>query len=105
MSMITVFVEFDLPDPVPADKAQALFASTAPKYQGIPGLLRKYYVSGEGGQSAGGIYLWESREQAEGFYDAAWFAMVRERYGAEPRVRYLDTPVVVDNVAGTIIGA
>jgi hypothetical protein len=69
----------------------------------LPGLLRKYYFIGPGGTKAGGIYLWKSREDADRLYTAEWRAFVREKYGCDPTLTYLDTPVVVDNVQHEII--
>ena len=39
--------------------------ATAHTYQGIPGLIRKYYGIRDDGKSLVGIYLWESKAAAE----------------------------------------
>jgi hypothetical protein len=101
--MITAFVEFKLPEPITLAEAKATFLSTAPKYQGMPGLIRKTYYLSEDGAKAGGIYLWESKAQAEQVYSETWRAFVRGKYGSEPCVTYLECPVVVDNASGEII--
>ncbi len=98
--MITAVVQFPLPAGVTRAEAAALFQGSAPKYRGLPGLVRKYYLFGDG--VGGGVYLWKSREDAERVYDAAWRMMIRERYGADPSIAYFDTPVVVDNTTGEI---
>lgn len=103
--MITVIVQFKLPQAISREKAREVFSSTAPKYREIRGLIRKYYLLSEDGATAGGVYLWESREYAERLYTAEWKSFIREKYGAEPMVTYFDSPVVVDNVAGSIIAA
>lgn len=36
-------------------------------------------------------------------YTDSWRAIVRERYGAEPSVNYMATPVVVDNLSNEIL--
>ena len=54
--MITVIVEFKLPQPMSVDQARETFLSTAPKYRGMAGLIRKYYFLSEDGGKAGGIY-------------------------------------------------
>ena len=59
--MITAIVQFQLPAPVSLQEATRMFESTAPKYQNLPGLIRKYYLRSEDGRTAGGVYLWESR--------------------------------------------
>ncbi len=101
--MITVIVEFKLPEKITREQARATFLSTAPKYQGMPGLLRKYYFLSQDGAKAGGVYLWQSRQEAEQIYTDEWKAFVRGKYGTEPSLTYLDCPVVVDNISGEII--
>ena len=101
--MIAVIATFKLPQRLSVEEARRIFRSTAPKYQGVPGLVRKYYVLSEDGQSAGGVYLWRSRRDAEALYTDAWKAFVREKYGTDPTLTYLDCPVVVDNSTREII--
>lgn len=103
--MITAIVEFKLPQPITLAEARATFLSTAPRYQGMPGLLRKYYFLSEDGAKAGGIYLWASRTQAEQVYTGEWSAFVQGKYGSVPTVTYLECPVVVDNTTDEIISA
>lgn len=100
--MITAQVQFNLPKPLTVEQAQEIFASTAPNYQGVDGLVRKYYLLSEGGDSAGGIYLWESRAQAEKMYTPEWEQHILNKYGVAPTVTYFNTPVIVDNVLGEI---
>jgi hypothetical protein len=101
--MITVIVEFKLPEKISKDKARETFLSTAPKYQGMTGLQRKYYFLSQDGTKAGGIYLWNSREDADRIYTEEWKSFVRGKYGTDPALIYLDCPVVVDNVTHEIL--
>ena len=101
--MITALVQFSLPAPLSVEQARAIFRGTAPRYLGMPGLVRKYYVLSEDGRTAGGVYLWQSREAAQAVYDDAWRAFVCEKYGSEPQLTYLHTPVVVDNLTHEIL--
>ena len=101
--MITVIVEFKLPQPISVAQARETFLSTAPKYKGMPGLIRKYYFLSEDGSKAGGIYLWASREDAGRIYTEEWKTFVRGKYGSDPSLTYLECPVVVDNVAHEIV--
>ena len=103
VTMITALVQFKLPKPVTREKAREIFLSTAPRYRETPGLLRKYYVLSEDGGTAGGVYLWKSRKDAEGLYTRDWDNYIREKYGASPSVTYFESPVVVDNVTHEII--
>jgi Putative mono-oxygenase ydhR len=101
--MITAIVQFQLPAPVSLPDATRMFESTAPKYQNLPGLIRKYYLRSEDGRTAGGVYLWESRAAAEKVYSAEWRERVAKLYSNAPQVVYFDTPVIVDNQAGGAI--
>jgi hypothetical protein len=101
--MITVMVQFKLPNAMSLDQARQVFLGTAPKYRDLPGLIRKYYVLSEDGATAGGIYLWHSKPEAEAFYTPQWTSFVRERYGTDPRLTYFDSPVVVDNTTHEVI--
>jgi len=101
--MITAIVQIKLPEPMTRDKAQAVFADTAPKYRDVKGLIRKYYLLSEDGATAGGVYLWKSRQAAEQLYSDDWKAFIKKKYGTEPSVTYFDSPVIVDNLVGQII--
>jgi hypothetical protein len=101
--MITVIAEFKLPQPMTIEQARMTFLSTAPKYQGMAGLIRKYYFLAPDGTKAGGIYLWQSREESDRLYTDEWKSFVRGKYGSDPTLTYLETPVVVDNVLNEII--
>src|SRR5580765_6775893 len=65
LQMITVFTTFTLPKPISRDEARSIFLSTAPKYRGVQGLFRKIYVLSQDGATVGGVYLWNSRPEAE----------------------------------------
>jgi hypothetical protein len=101
--MITAITTFKLPKPITREEARTIFLSTAPKYQGVPGLVRKVYVLSEDGSTVGGIYLWNSRVDADAMYTESWRAFVREKYSTEHSVTYFDSPVVVDNVTNEIL--
>jgi hypothetical protein len=101
--MITAITTFQLPKPVTREEARSIFLSTAPTYQGVTGLFRKSYVVSEDGSSVGGIYLWNSRAEAEAMFTDSWRAYVREKYDSDPSVTYFESPVVVDNVTHEIL--
>jgi hypothetical protein len=98
--MITTLVQFQLPSPVSLAEATRRFESSAPKYQNLRGLIRKYYIRSEDGRIAGGIYLWETRADAEQVYNGEWRERVEKLYGAKPTIAWFDSPVIVDNLAG-----
>jgi len=98
--MITAIVQFQMPAPMTLEEAARRFESSAPKYQNMPGLIRKYYIRSEDGRTAGGVYLWQSRQAAEKVYSGEWKARVEALYGAKPVIAWFDSPVVVDNLMG-----
>ena len=101
--MITTLTTFALPNPMTREEAQRTFLSTAPKYRSVPGLLRKTYLLSDDGRTAGGVYFWNSRAEAEAMYTESWRAFVRGKYGTDPTVTYFESPVTVDNVAEQVI--
>jgi hypothetical protein len=101
--VITAIVEFKLPQPISVAQAKETFLSTASKYQGMPGLIRKYYFLSEDGARAGGIYLWSSRSDADRVYTEEWKTFVRSKYGTDPALSFLECPVVVDNLTHEVI--
>lgn len=101
--MITAITTFTLPKPITREEARDIFLSTAPKYRNVEGLFRKIYVLSQDGTTVGGVYLWNSKREAEAMYTDSWRSFVREKYGTDPTVTYFETPVVVDNVTQQII--
>ncbi len=94
--MIVAIVRFPLPDGMTADAARSSFEASAPGYQGLDGLHRKYYLLTADGSVGGGVYLWESRAAAEAVYDSTWRSRLAARFGSEPLVEYFECPVVVE---------
>ena len=90
--MIVAVVRFPLDPPLSSVDAAAMFEASAPKYQNVPGLLRKHYLLGDEGRVGGGVYLWESRDAAEALYDEAWRTGLESRYGHPPIDRVLREP-------------
>ena len=103
MQMIVVMTTFTLPKPITLEEARGIFLGAAPKYRGVPGLFSKHYVLSQDGVTAGGVYVWNSRPEAEAMYTEVWRSFVRQKYGTEPSVTYFECPVVVDNVAQQVL--
>ncbi len=103
--MIVSIVTFRLPKRWTLEEATAVFKSTAPKYLGKRGLVRKHYYIAEDGDRASGIHLWKSKADAEACYTREWNAMVTDKYGAPPDIFHAQVPVSVDNVASAIEAA
>ena len=95
--MTIVLTRFALRARLSNNDAEKIFLSTAPLYQGLAGLLRKHYLLSEDGLTAGAVYVWESRAEAEKLYTSEWRQFVTEKYGSEPSVVFFDNLVTVDN--------
>ena len=100
--MVVVIVQIPIP---PRPRAEAIEQATAsaPTYRALAarGLLKKYYLNGAAG--GGGVYLWRSRTEAENWYNDAWRANMKARFGAEPGLTYYDSWVTVDNIGGATL--
>ncbi len=99
---VTAVVRFPFPEVKTEEELIASFESSSALYRDVPGLLRKYYLMSDDVRTGGGVYLFESRADAERLYDDAWRAGLRERLGVEPNVEYFESPVIVDNEVGAI---
>lgn len=94
--MITAIVLYDLPRHIDKASCRAHFHAIAPGFLEVPGLLRKQFIHAAEGGSAGGCYLWQSREAAEAFYSGPWREGIINRYGNAPRISYFDTFAIAD---------
>ena len=100
--MITVIVQYRLPSSIDLAACAAHFRKIAPEFREVPGLVRKQFIYAEDGW-AGGVYLWESREQAEAFYSGPWLDGIRERYGMDPQIKFFETACVTDNSVEAVL--
>jgi heme-degrading monooxygenase HmoA len=100
--MILTIDTFNLSRPASLEEMTKVFQGTAPRYQGMPGLLRKNYFVSEDGRRVGGVYLWTSRADAERVFTADWKKFVERKYGTPPVIEYFHAPVMVDNRDGKI---
>jgi len=85
--MIIALVRFDLPPGTGVADATKAYEQSAPRYRGLPGLVRKHYLFDEG--TGGGVYVWESREAAERVYTPEWRRSIAEAVGLRAAVDYL----------------
>jgi Putative mono-oxygenase ydhR len=97
--MITVLVQFKLPTKLTPEQAEQRFSAIADQFTKIPGLVRKYFLLSDDGQTAGGVYLWETRSHAQRFYTDDFRQMILERYGSAPTITYFESPVIVEGLA------
>jgi hypothetical protein len=95
--MITAVVTFKVPKEMTREKARETFKAVSPRFQQVPGLIRKQFLYDGDKGIAGGVYLWETRAAAEACYQGVWKDNVRKVAVSEPDIAWFETPVVVDN--------
>ena len=100
--MVTVVVTFELPPGVEVGKVVDTFRAGTQKWAAKEGLLAKYYLVSEQARSAGGVYVWRSRAAADAVFAQGFVERITKKYGAAPTVAYFDTPIAIDNRAGTV---
>lgn len=91
---VGTLVSLPIPAGVGRDRLLAEFQAALPTYRQVPGLLVKAFTISDDGRF-GGLYLWQDAASAERWFNAAWQQRARERYGAEPRIEWFDTPVLL----------
>jgi hypothetical protein len=67
---------------------RAGFRKSIPTYQKLPGLEFKYYAMKDKGKSFGGIYLWDSLENAVKQFAPFWYSEVQRKYKTDGVVEY-----------------
>ena len=103
--MHTVMWTFKVPAGMSKTRLVETINTTAHTYEGIPGLIRKYYGIAPDGGSLVGIYLWENRDAADAFYTADWMTVVAERWASPPLRQDWETPMVVESAERRLIAA
>lgn len=100
---VIALVRFPLAEGIDLDEAKEKFLASTERYLGTPGIVRKHYLITRDRKFGGAVYVFEDQAAAERVHDQAWVAQIKERFGVEPEVEYLDNPVVVDNEKGEVL--
>jgi hypothetical protein len=100
--MITAIVQYRLPPSIDQAACAEHFRAIAPGFRTVPGLIRKQFIYADDGW-AGGVYLWQTRADAEAFYSGPWRDGIRARYGMDPVIRYFHTACITDNAAEQVL--
>jgi hypothetical protein len=95
-NMITSITRFPLSPELERDALRQELEAVAPQFKTIPGLIRKYFLLGEDGNTCGGVYLWDSMAEARAFSEGPLRAMIRQKFSVDPHISYYETPVIVD---------
>ncbi|WP_159709575.1 hypothetical protein [Geminicoccus flavidas] len=99
--MITAIVRYRLPATIGKEACRAHFAKIAAGFGEARGLIRKQFIWSERGV-AGGVYQWETLEDARRFYQGPWLDGILARYGSYPDIEYFTTFAVTDNPGGIV---
>src|SRR5262245_3269272 len=101
VSMITATVRYKLPPSIDYAACRAHFHKIAPGFQEVPGLISKHFIWSESGW-AGGVYQWQTRQDAKQFYSGPWLDGIVERYGMLPQIEFYEVFALTDNARGTV---
>ena len=100
--MIIVLVTFPISSELDAKQLKEKFLETAQIYQDTQGLLRKNYTVDLDNYRAGGVYCFDTKQNAKSWFDDARIAWITERY-SKPNIEFFENPVIVDNDGQQII--
>ena len=99
--MITVVVKFPIPTEISPETYKEKMVATVPKYQNIPGLMRKNYIFDKNLQIGGAVYNFENLEDAKTCFNEDFIERVSTNFG-KPDISYFNTLIEVDNLSNTV---
>ncbi len=98
--MITEIVTFEIRKEMGREQVIALFEESAKSWRAHPKLYAKNYLYDAEAGIAGGVYTWDSVDDARDAHGDAFLARIEETFGSTPRFQYFETPVIVRNQIG-----
>jgi hypothetical protein len=98
--MITAIVRYKLPAHIDHDACRAHYHAIAPGFREAKGLISKHFIWNE--SWAGGVYQWQTLEDAQAFYSGPWRVGIIERYGMPPEIEYCEVFALIDNAQGRV---
>jgi hypothetical protein len=99
--MITAIVRYKLPKTIGKEECRAHYEQIARGFADAEGLIRKQFIWSESG-TAGGVYQWDTLENAKRFYNGPWLAGIIERYHMHPEIEFFTTFAIIDNPGGIV---
>lgn len=100
--MITAIVRYTLPPSISKNDCAAHFHKIAPGFAEAKGLISKHFIWNVENDTAGGVYQWQSLEEAKAFYSGPWLQGIIERYGQEPTIEFYEVFAITDNKSGSV---
>ena len=99
--MITATVRYKLPPHIDPEACREHFHKIASGFQQVKGLISKHFIWSQSGW-AGGVYQWNTLDDAKAFYSGPWLAGIVERYGMPPHIEYYEVFALTDNARGKV---
>jgi hypothetical protein len=99
--MIIVIVRFKISPDVTESALKQKFIESSEIYRTAPGLIRKNYLSDLKNNIAGGVYCFDTIENARNWFDDNRIEWLTQKY-SKPEINFYDNPVVVDNISNEI---
>ncbi|MEZ5650909.1 MAG: hypothetical protein R3E87_10220 [Burkholderiaceae bacterium] len=101
--MITEIVSFTTPVGMTREQMLDDAQGTVERWTDYPGLVRKMFVWDAERRRGMGIYLWQSREQAEIAHDDAWLDRAERHWGNRPDIERYDCFMILENPGGEVV--
>lgn len=79
--MHIVISTFSIPEQVSREDVIAKFDQSAPIYRDLDGLISKHYLLNDDENKAGGVYVFQSRADADAWFTPEKIAWAEERFG------------------------
>ncbi len=101
--MITEIVNFELPAGISRSEVMEIYRQTATAWSKNEDLVQKYYFFDQDNNVGGGVYIWKSMQAALKWHGVEYKKRIKELYGSDVTMTYLDTLIVVDNVSQQLL--
>ena len=100
--MVIVIVTFKISSGITEPILKEKFMESSGMYKDTPGLIRKNYLSDIKNNTAGGVYCFDTLENAKNWFDDKRIDWLAQRY-SKPEIKFYNNPIVIDNVSKEII--
>ena len=97
-----MIVTFKISPDVTESTLKDKFMESSGLYKDTPGLIRKNYLSDVKNNTAGGVYCFDTLENAQNWFDDKRIEWLTQRY-SKPEINFYDNPIVIDNISKEII--
>ena len=100
--MVIVIVTFKISREITESVLKEKFLESSDLYRHTPGLVRKNYLSDVRNNVAGGVYCFDTLENAQNWFDDERIDWLTQRY-SKPKINFYDNPIIIDNISKKII--